>query len=134
MLTMITFRKATVAMFACAFGAIFLDATPAHAATIGTPHCGGNVCAFVEDIDQAHNVIKIIMYSTAEFYGHFELQTPEHTTVNSHPNQEWPVGEEKEFEVVFAQGQYCTTGWKLLDPPDGNDYEKIGGTCWNISL
>ena len=129
-MTMSTFRKATVAMFACAFGAILLDATPAHAA-IGTPHCGGDVCGFVEEIDVENGTMQIRTYSTAEFVGHFELQTPEHTTFNSTPNKTWGVGEDYPFDVPFAEGSYCVTAWKLLSAPD--NYEKNGYVCWDVT-
>lgn len=132
MTTMNPFRKATVAMFACAFGAILLD-TPAHAA-VGTPHCGGDACAYVNSINTTNNTIVIFAYPSVAFTGHFQLQTPQHTSLNYPKNGEknFTSGQVAPFSVPFVTGKYCFTAWKYLGSP--GDYTKIGGTCFNVTV
>jgi hypothetical protein len=129
---MTTFRKATIAMFACACGAILFDTTPAHAAVVGTPHCGGDACAYVDSINTNTNTMVIFAYPTLSFSGHFQLQTPQHTSLN-YPSTDraFTSGQIAPFKVPFVTGQYCFTAWKYLGSP--GQYQKIGGTCWNVT-
>jgi hypothetical protein len=129
---MTLFRKATVAMFACAVGAILFDTTPAHAA-VGTPHCGGDACAFVNSINTNNNTMVIFAYSSVSFNGHFQLQTPQHGSIN-YPNgveRDFTSGQVAPFKVPFVTGKYCFTAFKYLGNP--GDYEKIGGTCFDVT-
>jgi hypothetical protein len=133
-MTTTPFRKATVAMIACAFGAILLDTTPAHA-QVGVTHCGGDACAqVVEESPSSGGLgfIGIDIWTTVEFTGHFELQTPEHTTINTRDMPEGVNGGVT-LLVQYHLGKYCFTAWKEIRERAGIGYEKIGGACFDIT-
>ena len=130
-MTMIPFRKATIAMFACTVSAILLDTTPAHA-QVGVTHCGANACAQTISISPATNRIVIETWGLVNFHGHFQLQGPGGTNFNSKGGDvNWTVDEPYMFKVPFDEGHYCFTAWKYNGKP--GDYTKVGGTCFDIS-
>lgn len=117
---------AAVAVAACALSApLIATGAPADAATL---HCNGDLCA--ELLSTTSTTFKIDEYTTANFKGHFQLQTPEHSTYNSTPDILYYAGSGHTFTVSAVDGSYCANQWEYLGT---NDYRKIGGICWTIN-
>lgn len=115
---------AAIATLACAVGASLFAAAPANAAT---PHCNGSLCA--ELIAANSSSFKIEEYTVTQFTGHFQLQTPEHTTYNS-PDTTYGLGSGHTFTVSAVDGSYCANQWKKNST---GAYDRIGGVCWTIN-
>jgi hypothetical protein len=93
-----------------------------------TPNfCAGDLCMNVAG--QSINTLYIHMWANnAKFKGHFQLQTPEHTSLNSTPNIEYYAGGSgPTFAVPIVYGWYCGTAWRYNG---GNSYTKIGYGCF----
>ena len=102
-----------------------MSAVPASAATPN--FCNGNyLCANVAA--QSLSTLYIHMWSSKDsFTGHFELQTPEGTTLNSSPNQKYyGNGSGPTFSVSIVYGKYCATAWGV----QGTGYNKLGYICF----
>lgn len=122
-------RRAVILPVAClAFGAAsFIAPVAASAASLPTA-CGGDVCFSQASLRQANFVAWAQSYA---FFGHFELQTPQHTVYNSTPNKQWNVGVEHQFfPLPEVSGYYCITAWQLVGT---NGYNRIGYTCMTIT-
>lgn len=124
---------AFAAVAVCALGApLLVGATAADAAVPAVPaatlHCNRDLCA--ELLSSNSTTFKIEEYTTANFKGHFELQTPEHSTYNSTPDITYYAGSGHTFSVPAEDGSYCANQWEYLGP---NDYMNIGGICWTIN-
>jgi hypothetical protein len=119
-------RRAVILPVAClALGAASLIAPTAAWAL--TTSCGGDAC-----FSQAsyHQATFWAWAQTYAFYGHFELQTPEHTVKNT-SNEQWNVGEKRQFlNLPQDSGYYCITAWQLVGT---NGYNKIGYACMTIT-
>jgi hypothetical protein len=112
-----------------ALGAASLIA-PATASAASLPtSCGGDVCFSQAAIHQATFFAWAQSYA---FFGHFQLQTPEHTTINSTPNKQWDVGVKYQFlKLPDDSGYYCITAWQLVGT---SGYNKIGYACLTITV
>ena len=119
-------RRAVILPVAClALGAASLIA-PTAAWALPTS-CGGDACFSQASINRA------TFWAWAQslsFYGHFELQTPEHTVKNT-KNEQWNVGVQRQFlDLPQDSGKYCITAWQLVGT---NGYNKIGYACMTIT-
>lgn len=97
------------------------------ASASATPNfCNGNyLCANVAA--QTYTTLYIHMWSARyTFRGHFELQTPEHTTFNSGNTSNGPNGGPT-FPVPIVYGWYCATAWKENST---TSYTKLGYLCF----
>jgi hypothetical protein len=119
-------RRAVILLVAClALGAASVIAATAASASLPTS-CGGDACFSQAAIHQA------TFWAWAQslgFYGHFELQTPEHTVKNT-DNEQWNVGVKRQITVPDDSGYYCITAWQLVGT---NGYNKIGYACMTIT-
>lgn len=100
-----------------------MSAIPASA----TPNfCNGNyLCANVAA--QTYSTLYIHMWSSKDsFTGHFELQTPEHTSYNSSNAKWYGNGSGPTFGVSVVYGYYCATAWGVK----GTGYDKLGYICF----
>jgi hypothetical protein len=92
--------------------------------------CYGDVCANVAAETASNLYIHTWAFRTT-FTGHFEVQTPEHTTRNSGDTRNVAGGHGPTFDLPNnAQGDYgyyCVTGWKKLGP---GDYTNVGSFCF----
>jgi hypothetical protein len=122
-------RRAVFLPVAClAIGAASLIAPAAASAASLPTSCGGDVCFSQAAIHKANFVAWAQSYS---FFGHFQLQTPEHTTINSTPNNQWNVGVKHQFfPLPQVSGYYCITAWQLVGT---SGYNKIGYACVTIT-
>jgi hypothetical protein len=102
--------------------------TKAPAVPAATLHCNRDLCA--ELLSSNSITFTIEEYTTANFKGHFELQTPEHSVYNSTPDITYYAGSGHTFSVPAVDGSYCANQWEYLGP---NDYMNIGGICWTIN-
>lgn len=103
---------------------------PASASTYALPtSCGGDLCFAQNAI---HSAGFVAWAQSVGFFGHFQLQTPEHTTINTTPNLQWNVGvQAKVFGAPNVSGYYCMTAWQLVGT---NGYNKIGYACMTITV
>jgi hypothetical protein len=103
-----------------------VDAQPVSAATPN--FCNGNYLC-VNVAAQTNSTLYIHMWSpTYSFTGHFELQTPESTTFNSHPDQKYlGGGSGPTFPVSIVYGYYCATAWARTS---SGGYNKLGYLCF----
>jgi hypothetical protein len=108
-------------------GALFAaGAAPAKAAT--PVFCNGHyLCA--EEVGQSISTMYIDMWAaTYSFEGHFQLQTPEHTSASSRNQRNYPGdGNAVTFTVPVVYGNYCATAWKWNG---GSSYTKLGYLCF----
>jgi hypothetical protein len=119
-------RLGVVAAFAVVSAAALfgVGATPA----LATPNfCTGDLCMNVAG--QSLSTLYIHMWAfNAKFYGHFQLQTPEHTSLNSTPNKWYYAGGSgPTFAVPIVYGWYCGTAWRYNG---GGSYTKLGYGCF----
>jgi hypothetical protein len=121
-------RRAVILPVAClALGAASLIAPTAASAANSLPtSCGGDGCFSQAAIHQATFWVWAQSYA---FYGHFEIQTPEHTVKNT-SNEQWNVGVKRQVTVSNVSGYYCMTAWQLVGT---NGYNKIGYACMTIT-
>lgn len=121
-------RRAVILPGAClAFGAASLIAPAAASANSLPTSCGGDACFSQAAYHQATFWAWAQSYA---FYGHFELQTPEHTVKNT-SNEQWNVGAKRQFTgLPQDSGYYCITAWQLVGT---NGYNKIGYACMTIT-
>jgi hypothetical protein len=100
-----------------------INAAPASA----TPNfCYGDLC--MNEAGQSINTLWIHAWAfTSNFRGHFELQTPEHTTLNSAQKEYYAGGSGPTFSVPVVYGWYCGTAWRYNG---GNSYTDIGYECF----
>jgi hypothetical protein len=118
-------RRAVILPVAClALGAASLIA-PTSAWALATA-CGGDVCFSLNSIYGGF----VAWAPNYAFYGHFELQTPQHTVANT-SNKQWYVGVKTLFGNQSHSGYYCITAWQLVGT---NGYDKIGYTCMTVSI
>jgi hypothetical protein len=102
-----------------------ISAVPASA----TPQfCNGNyLCA--NEPGQSLATLYIHMWAARySFQGHFQLQTPEHTSFLSGDTRNYPNGSGPTFAVPVVYGLYCATAWGEKSP--GN-YYKLGYICFD---
>lgn len=119
-------RRAVILPLAClALGAASFIA-PTAASALPTA-CGGDVCFALNSIYGGF----LAWAPNYGFFGHFELQTPQHTVANSTPNEQWNVGVRYLFRNQSHSGYYCVTAWQLVGT---NGYDKIGYTCMTVSI
>ncbi len=118
-------RAVILPVAAVALGAASLI-TPAVASASLPAACGGDVCFSLASIYGTF----FAWAPNYAFFGHFELQTPEHTVLNSTPNQQWAAGQEYQFHAGDHNGYYCVTAWQLKGT---NGYDKIGYTCMTVT-
>ena len=100
-----------------------MSAAPASA----TPQfCNGDyLCANVAA--QSLSTLWIHMWSSKySFTGHFELQTPENTTLNGPNAKYYGNGSGPTFAVHIVYGKYCATAWGV----QGTGYNKLGYICF----
>ena len=121
-------RRAVILPVAClALGAASLIVPTAASASSLPTSCGGDACFSQAAINQA------TFWAWAQslsFYGHFELQTPEHTVKNT-ADEQWTVGAKRQFTgLPQDSGYYCITAWQLVGT---NGYNKIGYACMTIT-
>lgn len=113
-----------------ALGAASLIAPTAASASILpnlTTSCGGDACFSQAAINRA---TFWVWAQSVSFYGHFELQTPEHTVKNT-DNEQWNVGVQRQFTgLPQDSGYYCATAWQLVGT---NGYNKVGYACMTIT-
>jgi hypothetical protein len=67
-----------------------------------------------------------------QFFGHFELQTPNHKTLNSPKDSLHRTGTNNNYSfenVDGGSGQYCGTAWEYLGSP--GSYSQIGYVCFD---
>ncbi|HEX3752877.1 MAG TPA: hypothetical protein VHW06_20075 [Streptosporangiaceae bacterium] len=104
--------------------ALGLGATAASAATPN--FCDGNyLCANVAA--QTYSELYIHVWSAKDtFRGHFQLQTPEHTSQSSANTLNGP-NDGPTFPVPIVYGWYCVTAWKEIKV---GDYTKLGYECF----
>jgi hypothetical protein len=120
-------RRAVILPVAClAVGAAGIVAP---AAALANPTaCGGDVC-FLQT--SSHHAGFLAWADNYPFFGHFELQTPEHTVRNSTPNKQWSVGTQYTFgSLPQDSGKYCMVEWQLVGT---NSYDEIGYACMTIT-
>ena len=87
--------------------------------------CSGNYLC-LEEVGQSIDTMYIDMYPAKySFEGHFQLQTPEHTSANSRNQRNYP-GSPVTVTVPVVYGTYCATAWKWNG---GNSYTKLGYGC-----
>jgi hypothetical protein len=123
-------RRAVILPVAClALCAASLIAPAAASASSLPTACGGDVCFSLASIYGTF----VAWASNHGFFGHFELQTPEHTVINSTPNEQWNVGVKHQFlqSGQKTSGYYCITAWQLVGT---SGYRKIGDTCMTVSI
>jgi hypothetical protein len=100
--------------------------------TVDTAHCSGDVCGELTSSNSTTFDIRTwVPASGFSFFGHFELQTPEHTTFNTGQATWNPGGGGHTFQVPNRNGQYCATAWERVS---STSWENIGEVCWNISV
>jgi hypothetical protein len=116
---------AAAAMSVGALTAGALIATPANASTVFS--CGGDVCAGWVGGPPSTPTIRVYPDSYT-FYGHFELQTPNHKVFNSITST-WHAGGTGNYfnKIPGGAGTYCITGWLQT----GTTFTNIGGGCIN---
>jgi transcriptional regulator with XRE-family HTH domain len=89
----------------------------------GNIYCGGDVCAQVESISSGTATIKT-WANDENFYGHFEMITPEGQAYNSSGNQVWPAGGPGYYLFhVPKANNYTARGWRN---DYGDHYTQIG--------
>ena len=94
-----------------------------YCATLPEP---ANLCA--EIISISTNVVTIRAYPpNYTFYGHFELQTPNHRTLNSITST-WNKGGVGNYfnNINGGIGTYCVHDWTYI----GGGWETLGGICF----
>jgi hypothetical protein len=98
--------------------------------TVGTDPCGGDVCEQIYSVNNSNGTYTIEVWApTQTFYGHFELQTPEHKTYNSPDNTNHAGGLGHFFVVPQQSGVFAATAWET----SGNGgYNKIGYTTMTL--
>ena len=101
------------------------------APAMATPNfCYGDVCANVAAETYSQLFIHTWAFKTT-FTGHFEVQTPEHTTYNSSDKKNVAGGAGPTFALPNNSqsdyGYYCITGWRKNSP--GN-YTDVGYFCF----
>jgi hypothetical protein len=111
-----------VSIGALAAGA--LAATPANAAPVFS--CGGNDCSAWVSGSATTPTIRTYPPSFT-FFGHFELQTPNHEVFNSITST-WHAGGTGNFfnNIPGGSGSYCITAWEQTGT---TGFTKIGGEC-----
>ena len=87
-------RAVILPVAAVALGAASLI-TPAVTSASLPAACGGDVCFSLASIYGTF----FAWAPNYAFFGHFELQTPEHTVLNSTHNKQWAAGQEYQFHV-----------------------------------
>ena len=116
-----------VAVAATVGTAVMATAGPA-AAAYGVG-CNGFLCMQIKSING--NTATIAFWNNANspepgpVYGHFELQTPNHHTYNTSPDQSWAVNEVHDFTENGGTGNWCGTFWNYYD----GGYQKSGYEC-----
>jgi hypothetical protein len=113
---------------AASIGILLGSGTPASAATVkpNTPtFCTGNYLCVNEPGQSLSTLYFDVWAARDRFYGHFEIQTPEHTVVNSHDIWNYPSGGVT-FALPVVYGNYCFTAWQRLGP---GRYNKLGYGC-----
>jgi hypothetical protein len=92
-------------------------------------YCEGNLC--MGNINGNANNPDVAMHADEyQFYGHYELQTPDHRTFNS-ADHLWGTGTGSNHAFGSdkgGNGKYCGTAWEN----NGNGYDKIGYICENF--
>jgi hypothetical protein len=107
---------------------VLLAVGPAGAAMASPSFCTYDLC--VTEAAQTYNVLYLDTYANNQTVtGHFEVQTPEHTTYNS-KDATYTPGNGHTFALPYGSdsdyGNYCITLWKKLGT---NDYEDIAYGC-----
>ena len=79
----------------------------------GNIYCSGDVCAQVQNISGGTATIRTWAYDE-NFYGHFEMITPEGQVYNSSGNQMWPAGGPGYylFNVPNEADNYTEIAWR----------------------
>src|SRR5438477_3934901 len=120
-------RRSSLAVAVVAAGVMAGSMLTAGVARADTYYCNGDLCADPYFLP-ASNVVDIEAWAwRSTFYGHFELQTPNHKVLNS-DNETWIGGGANGWSfsnVVGGYGYYCVTAWKYSN----RAYSKIGYTC-----
>lgn len=122
----LTKRLGLIAASTLASAGLALGLT-ATAASASTPKfCNGNyLCANVAA--QTYSELYIHVWSAKDtFRGHFQLQTPEHTSFSSANTSNSP-SDGPTFPVPIDYGYYCVTAWKEIKV---GDYSKLGYECF----
>jgi hypothetical protein len=119
-------RRAAILPVACLAlsAASFIAPTAASAATLPVA-CNGDGCFSLASIYGTFNV----WAQSVAFYGHFELQTPEHTTSNT-KNEQWAVGQTRQILEGEVNGRYCMTAWQLQG---SSSYREVASICMTIT-
>lgn len=105
-------------------------ALKAHTAVGGSDPCSGDLCAQIYSISPNGSDIQIEAWAELQtFYGHFELQTPNHKTYNSKNNTNKAGGIGHIFTVPYGGGLYAITAWATSG---SGGYNKIGYVTINI--
>ena len=116
---------AIAALTAGAVGAGGLTAGVAHAGVaspmlrgaqqaVGEQECEGNLCAVITD-DESGVVTVRAWARYVTFTGHFELQTPNHRTLNSIESTWHAGGTGNYFNYINGgNGRYCVTEWNKV--------------------
>jgi hypothetical protein len=115
---------AAVALLPVSAALTLVSEKPASAVAGG---CGGDVCA--EATHVSGNVVTIRAWArNSSFYGHFELQTPNHRTLNSIQSI-WHAGGTGNYfnNINGGVGRYCVTAWEYFS----GQYGEMGYTCFN---
>jgi hypothetical protein len=95
---------------------------PASAAS----YCNGWLCAQVVAV--SGNYVTIRETTSNPFYGHMELQTPNHQDLNSTPDLHYAAGNFHTFySVDGGTGTYCATEWAWTN----YKYVKDGYVCFS---
>jgi hypothetical protein len=90
-------------------------------------YCEDNICMGNANEGTSDKPDIAVYADEYTFYGHFELQTPDHKTYNSPEDTTHRTGTNNlfYFGVKAGTGQYCATAWE----GSNGDYEKIGYVC-----
>ena len=86
--------------------------------------CNGNVC-----FESTSNGGFQAWAQSYPFYGHFQLQTPEHTSLNT-TDRQMAVNTRYQIHASVVNGNYCITAWQLNGD---NGYNKLGYTCMSVT-
>lgn len=118
-----------ITAFTLISAATLIPAGAADAAPATPVFCNGNyLCA--EEVGQSISTMYIDMWAAKySFVGHFELQTPNTSPLNSRQQRNYPgSGNAVTFTVNnFVYGTYCATAWKSNG---GTSYTKLGYGCF----
>jgi hypothetical protein len=107
---------------------IAAGAASANASNKTPVFCNGNYLC-LEEVGQSISTMYMDMWAAKySFEGHFQLQTPMGTSLNSRNQRNYPGSGNAVTITVpnFVYGTYCATAWKWNG---GNSYTKLGYGC-----